>query len=219
MNSPRFFSLALVFSFWATACISSLQAKTDAVFSANFKATPDGRPPSGLGVVTGGPEELFVLKGELRAENSQSHLLAVCQEPTLRVLKDYTVAARLRLGAGADVWGGVVARMVDGASFYHARLNTTGAAGTPEFQLYRIGGPGALLLGKFPVDYRIGTSVTVELTVKGGTQKAKLSDANGRLLAVIDASDETFSGGPAALRAHPGSSSVVFETLTVSKLE
>lgn len=218
MNSPRFLSWAWVLPLGVAVCVSSLQANPGEVFSANFKDVADGRPPSGLGVVGGGPEELFILNGELRAENSQSHLLVICQEPELRVLKDYTVATRLRLGAGVDVWGGVVARMADGASFYHARLNT-GSSGAAEFQLYRIGGPGALLLGKAVIDYRVGTSVTVELTVKGGTQKAKLSDATGRLLAVIDASDDTFAGGPAALRAHPASSSVVFETLTVNKAE
>lgn len=218
MNPPRFLSLIFAFSLGVAVCVPSLLAKPDAVFSANFKDTVDGRLPVGLGVVSGSQEELFVLNGELRAEKTHTHLLAVCREPTLRVLNDYTVAARLRLGAGPDVWGGVVARMVDGASFYHARLNT-GISGIAEFQLYRIGGPGVLLLGKAPVDYRIGTAVTVELTVKGGTQKATLSDANGRPIAVIDAADDTFPVGPAALRAHPGGSSVVFETLTVNRAE
>lgn len=196
------------------ACVLAPLSGAETVFNADFKSVADGSSPPGFTIKNGGARELFVSGGELRATRSSAHLLAVPANPSLASLADYTVSTRLRFGRGTDFWGGVVARISNEGSFYHARVFAL-KDDQAEFQLYRVGGPGTVLLGKTEFNYRFGVSYVVELTVKGSTQEARLSDAHGTRLAVLSAEDRAFSAGSAGLRAYPRNSVVVFEEFVV----
>ncbi|AHF90506.1 hypothetical protein OPIT5_10105 [Opitutaceae bacterium TAV5] len=198
-----------------SACLLAASAVAGTLFSADFKSAEEGKRPPGFRLVNGGDAEMGVSKGEVRFTKSSRHLLAVSEEPSLAAAADYTVTTRLRFGSGNDIWGGVVARLRNDGSFYHARIYTL-KDGKAELQLYRVGGPGTLLLGKDEFDIRTGVVMTLALTVKGSTQQAVLTDRSGNRIATISASDAAYINGPAGMRAMPKGSVVVFESFTVT---
>lgn len=184
--------------------------------SADFKSAEEGKRPPGFRLVNGSDAEVVVSKGEVRFTKSSKQLLAVSTDSALEALSDYTVTTRLRFGGGNELWGGVVARVKNDNSFYHARIYSF-KEGRAELQLYRVGGPGTLLLGKAEFDLRVGVAMTLTLSVKGTTQDAVLTDLSGNKIASAQGNDPVYTEGPAGMRAYPRSSVVVYETFTVSK--
>lgn len=190
------------------------------LYATDFDGT-DGSQPTDWAMTVSGTTVLRILNNEYRADSGIGFAISIYDgldnegQPATN-WTDYTITSVFRQSGTAN--GGLVARVQSGGtSFYTARINGTGAGSV--FELYRVGGPGTLLLdSQTGINYTAGQAWTIELSVIGSEISARLINNSLVEVASLSATDASFSMGTAGVRGNPFNNVIVWENFEVASV-